>query len=86
MRIENFSRVSHLVDQRERLKQALNEPMSPDRVLQIIGFSHLTYENRVVEELKKRIVDVFALTIAREIRQLMEVIDAELVELGMSID
>lgn len=86
MRIENFSRVAHLVDQRERLKQALNEPMSPDRVLQLIGFPHLTYENRVVEELKKRIVDVFAFTIAREVRELMEVIDAELIELGISID
>lgn len=86
MRIENFSRVAQLVDQRCQLKKVLNEPISPDRVLHLIGFPHLVYENRVVEDLKKRIVDVLALAIAREARQLMEVIDAELIELGMSID
>lgn len=86
MRIENFNRVAQLVHEREQLLRLSSQPTKPEPILHAIGFNPVFLHDQVVEGLKQRAVDTFALFVARETRRLMEVIDAELIELGMSID
>lgn len=86
MRINNFNRVAQLVHERELLLRLACQCTDPDRILQAIGFSPVFIDERLVEGLKARARDVVSLFVARETRRLLEVIDAELIELGMSID
>lgn len=86
MHIENFSRVAELIHRRDNLTKVLNEPVTTDRILNLIGLPILVLESSLADKLKRRLVDAILHVVSNEVRELIGVIDAELVELGMSID
>lgn len=78
MRIENFSRVAQLVQERLEIQVALDAPEPGRGIIQVDARWPFAVARRIVEQVLPFVIEA--------LRARLKEIDAELVELGMSID
>lgn len=78
MRIENFSRVAQLVQERLEIQVALEAPEPCCGIIHVDARWPFVLASRIVEQVLPSVIEA--------LRARLKEIDTELVELGMSID
>ncbi|MFZ5667172.1 MAG: hypothetical protein ACOY7L_18305 [Pseudomonadota bacterium] len=78
MRMENFSRVAQLVQERLEIQVALDAPEPCRGIIGIDARWPFLLASRIVEQVLPYVIEA--------LRARLKEIDAELIELGMSID